>query len=386
MRRVFLREGREKKIQNRYPWVQREEVSRVGGTGDDGELAELLDSKGSFLARGTYNGAPRFPFRVFTLDPDEVIDTDFFVRRFSAAKERRSGMEEAAVRWIHAEADGCPGLIVDGYREHLVVQVRSLGMQKLREAWVPALKQVFEPESAYERSDMEGRKEEGLEPYMGPIFGRSPAEISVEEDGLEFLVRPQEGLKTGFYMDQRATRRAFESRVKPGEKVLDCFCYTGAFTLRAARAGAEATGVDILPLAVETAQEHAKRNDLEASFIEANAFEYLEHNEENTEYDWILLDPPAISKSGKTKDSLKWAIWNLVYHSLPRLAPGGRLLVCSCSYQLSLNALLDTVRLATSDRGRAIFLEDVTYQDIDHPAPLHFPEALYLKCAWLRAE
>jgi 23S rRNA (cytosine1962-C5)-methyltransferase len=386
MRRVFLKEGREKKIQNRYPWVQREEVSRVGGSGEDGDLAELLDSKGNFLARGTYNDAPRFPFRVFTLDPEEAIDTEFFARRFAAAKERRAPLPETAIRWLHAEADGCPGLIVDGYREHLVLQVRSLGMQKLRDMWIPALKQVFEPESAFERSDMEGRKEEGLEPYMGPIFGRSPGEIAVEEDGLEFAVRPQEGLKTGFYMDQRATRRTFESRVNAGERVLDCFCYTGAFTLRAARADAEATGIDILPFALETAQENAQRNGLEAHFIEANAFEFLEHSEDNQRYDWILLDPPAISKSGKTKDSLKWAIWNLVFHALPRLAPGGRLLVCSCSYQLSLNAMLDTVRLAASDRGRAIFLEDVTYQDTDHPAPLHFPEALYLKCAWLRAD
>jgi 23S rRNA (cytosine1962-C5)-methyltransferase len=205
----------------------------------------------------------------------------------------------------------------------------------------------------------------------------------MHEDGLKHTVLIKQGLKTGFYLDQRRTRRAFEAALKPGDKVLDVFSYTGAFAMRAARAGALPTAVDMNPLAVDTARADAALNGLEFPVVEANAFEYLPSEAPET-YDWILLDPPAIAKTAEKRDSLKWGIWKLAYNALPALKPGGTLIVSACTYQMSLPMLVDTVRLAANDKHVILNLEHMTIQDIDHPAPIQFPEALYLKTAWFQ--
>ncbi|HXH62242.1 MAG TPA: methyltransferase domain-containing protein, partial [Fimbriimonadaceae bacterium] len=191
------------------------------------------------------------------------------------------------------------------------------------------------------------------------------------------------GFKTGFYLDQRNTRRELGRRVLPGQTVLDCFCYSGGFSLHAARSGAQTTGIDIRPEAVDLAQRNAKANGVGSEFHEANAFDWLESGPKES-FDWIVLDPPAIAKTEAKRDSLKWAIWKLVHRSVPLLKPGGRIIACSCSYQLDRKELVETARLAAGDRGVRMYLEGVTLQDLDHPAPVQFPEGLYLKCAWLR--
>jgi 23S rRNA (cytosine1962-C5)-methyltransferase len=385
---VRLKPGKERKVRNFYPWIQRGEC-RADGV-EDGAVADLVDQDGKFLARGTYNSQSRFQFRVFDRQ-QRPIDESWFAERFAACVASRRhwfGLgrpETDAFRLIYSEADQVPGLIVDQYGDCLVVQVRSLGMEGLREHWLPALRVASGCASAFERSDMPGREEEGLGPVARPLWGEPPAVVEYQENGLRHLAPIQAGLKTGAYLDQRETRRRFGERVLPGQTVLDACCYTGGFALAAARAGATVYGVDIHQLAIETAREAARLNALEAVFTEANAFEFFESSALGP-YDWIVLDPPAIAKTAEKRDSLKWAVWRLVHEALPALKPGGRLIVCGCTYQLGLTELLETCRLAGSDRGRRLTLEDVTYQDLDHPAPIHFPEALYLKCAWLRAD
>jgi 23S rRNA (cytosine1962-C5)-methyltransferase len=286
---------------------------------------------------------------------------------------------------VFSESDGLPGLIVDQYADYLVVQVRTLGMERLRELWLPTLIEQLEPKGVIERSEMASRAEEGLEPFAGVLHGDAPELIEIEESGLTFLVPTDAGRKTGFYLDQRENRRRLAAQVRPGERVLDLFCYTGAFALYAARAGAHAVGVDILPDAIDLAEVHARRNRLEAHWIVENAFDWLpQAAEQGAQFDWIVLDPPAIAKRQDQKDSLRWAIWKLVYHALPLLSEGGRLVVCSCAYQLSLAEMLDTVRLAATDRTTPLFLEEITFQAPDHPYLLQFPESLYLKCLWAR--
>lgn len=378
---IHLARGRQKKIRNGYPWVQREEV-REATPCEPGQIARLFDYHGELLAIGMFNSGSRFPFRVLSL-VDEPIDADFFRRRFAEAAERRTSVADTdSLREVFAEADGLPGLIVDRFDRTLVVQVRNAGMERLRDVWEPILLELFDPVALYDKSDMEGRREEGLEPLAQMRMGTLPEPVFVRESGLTFEAPVLDGLKTGFYLDQRATRRRFAERIRPGEKVLDAFCYTGAFSLYAARAGAEVTGVDISPVAIETARRNADRNGLTAEFIEANAFEWIE--EKGEMFDWLVIDPPAIAKAKGERDSLKWAVWKLVFHGLLRLKPGGRMIVCSCSYQLGLQELLDTVRLACADRGRRAMLEEITIQDVDHPTSLAFPESGYLKCAWVR--
>lgn len=379
---VHLKKGKERKVVNGYPWIQRGEC-RADGV-EDGSVAKLVDHEGRFLARGTYNAKSRFQFRIFSVE-DRPIDEAFFSERLSAARALRERLfpEAGAWRLAHSEADGLPGLIVDRYGQSLIVQVRSLGMELLRDAWLPALLEATGAEGVLERSEMAGREEEGLSPRAGVLYGSVPDTLEIEEGGLRYEVPISGGLKTGHYLDQRETKKRFAARVRPGQRVLDCFCYTGGFSLSAAKAGALPYGVDLHSGAIETARKNAAVNGLEAVFVEANAFEYLEADSLGP-YDWIVLDPPAIAKTAEKRDSLKWAVWKLVKNALPLLKPDGRMIVCSCSYQLGLQELLETCRLAAGDAGARLTLEDVTYQDLDHPAPLHFPESLYLKCAWLR--
>jgi 23S rRNA (cytosine1962-C5)-methyltransferase len=380
--RVVLKEGKERKVRNFYPWIQRGECRAEGV--ENGALARLVDHQGRHLAIGTYNGSSRFQFRVLSLE-DRTIDQQFFIDRLSAAKELRQALFPGidALRVVYSEADLTPGLIVDRFGGTLVVQVRSMGIDRIRDLWEPALLEVWKPDRILEKSDMAGREEEGLKPRTEWMHGEPIDSVIIEELGLTYEVPLLGGLKTGHYLDQRETKRRFAERVRPRQKILDCFCYTGGFTLTAAKAGAIAYGVDIHEKAIEIARDNSRRNGLEAVFIHENAFDYLTQDSLGP-YDWIILDPPAIAKTASKRDSLKWAVWKLVKSALPKLKTGGRLIVCSCSYQLDQNELVQTCRLAASDEGTRLILEDVTFQDLDHPAPVHFPEALYLKCAWLR--
>jgi 23S rRNA (cytosine1962-C5)-methyltransferase len=378
--------GREKKLQHGYPWVQRGEISEVLGAPTPGALVRVVNFRNETLGIGTYNPQSRFPVRVLTT-ADEPIDRAFFEQRLERALRHRQRVvqDTNAMRLVFSESDGLPGLIVDQYADYLVVQVRTLGMERLRELWLPTLIEQLEPKGVIERSEMASRAEEGLEPVAGVLHGDAPELIEIEESGLTFLVPTDAGRKTGFYLDQRENRRRLAAQVRPDERVLDLFCYTGAFALYAARAGAHAVGVDILPDAIDLAEVHARRNRLEAHWIVENAFDWLpQAAEQGAQFDWIVLDPPAIAKRQDQKDSLRWAIWKLVYHALPLLTEGGRLVVCSCAYQLSLAEMLDTVRLAATDRTIPLFLEEITFQAPDHPYLLQFPESLYLKCLWAR--
>ena len=378
--------GREKKLQHGYPWVQRGEILEVSSGVTPGALVRLISYRHETLGIGTYNPQSRFPVRVLTTE-EEPIDRAFFLQRLERALRHRQRVvqDTNAMRLLFSESDGLPGLIVDQYADYLVVQVRTLGMERLKELWLPLLIERLEPKGILERSEMTSRAEEGLDPFAGVLHGDAPELIEIEESGLVFLVPTDAGRKTGFYLDQRENRRRLAQLVQPGERVLDLFCYTGAFALYTARAGAHAIGVDILPDAIDLAEVHARRNRLEAHWIVENAFDWLpQAAEQGAQFDWIVLDPPAIAKRQDQKDSLRWAIWKLVYHALPLLTEGGRLVVCSCAYQLSLAEMLDTVRLAATDRTIPLFLEEITFQAPDHPYLMQFPESLYLKCLWAR--
>jgi 23S rRNA (cytosine1962-C5)-methyltransferase len=386
---VLLKKGKERKIARFYPWAQRGEC-RADGL-EDGQTARLVDSDGKFLAIGTWNSKSRFQFRVFSLE-DEPLDEGFFLKRFRTAVSKRRALgfhgslgplsSSDACRLVSSEADQVPGLIVDQYGPYLVVQIRSLGMERLRDIWLGPLIEATTCRGVYERSEMAGREEEGLGPRSGPLFGETPEETVITEHGVRHIVPLVHGLKTGFYLDQRETRRQFAERVQPGDKVLDAFCYTGAFAMAAAARGATAYGVDRNPLAIETARRSAELNGLEAVFWEGNAFDSIA-GQALGPFDWIVLDPPAIAKTADKRDSLKWAVWRLVHDALPILKPGGTMIVCSCTYQLSLQETIETCRLAAGDRGVRVDLDRVTLQDVDHPAPVWFPEALYLKCVWI---
>lgn len=378
---VVVKNSRAGRVLSGYPWIASEDVRQVVGKCEAGDLVAVSTEDSRALGTATYNPQARFALRILdrTVCP---IDEAWFRNRFEAAKARRRITDTNAWRVLFAEADGVPGLIVDRFDRWLVVQVRSLGMDRLRDLWLPALIASENPAGILERSDMEGRQEEGLDERIEVLHGEVPEHVEVLEGGIAYQSPTRSGLKTGFYCDQRDCRLKLRALTQPGERVLDICCYTGGFALNAARAGGEATGVDILPEAVELARANAARNSLTVEFIQANGFEWLEGA--TGEYDTILLDPPAIAKTSAEKDSLKSAVFKLAHLAIPRLKPGGRLVTFSCSYQLGVEALAETVRGAANAHGRPMIVDDFTLQPVDHPYLAQFPESLYLKGVWAR--
>ena len=385
---VKLKAGKSKKVQKFYPFVYRDEVQDVSPSVEDGDLATLVDERGKFLAWGTYSAKSHVAFRVLTLQ-DEPVDKDFFANRFQKALEQRKHLWEItnAIRLVHAEADFLPGLIVDRYDEFAVIQVRTKGMERLRDLWFETLLELLKPRGVYERSDMEGRKEEGLAPFKGLIYGTVPERIEIVEHGLRFLVDVERGLKTGFYLDQRNNRKLVGELVLPGERFLDLFAYTGAFSVYAATKGAECTAIEQHKHLVELGLEQAKLNGVKVNFRCGNVFEELPKlGSEGRQFDFIVIDPPAIAKSEKQIASLRKAIHRVVSDSLRVLKPGGRMLVCTCVYHMDWSDLIETVRFAASDLNVPLRILAQTTQATDHPIRLHIPESQYLRCLLLQRD
>ncbi len=385
---VKLKPGKSKKVQKFYPLVYKDEVADVSPSINDGDLVALLDEKGKFLAWGTYSAKSHVAFRTLTLN-DEPIDREFFLRRFLSALAQRRHLQTItnAFRLVHAEADFLPGLIVDSYADILVVQVRTKGMERLRSLWLEPLIDLTQPKGIYERSDMEGRREEGLTPFKGLIYGSVPDKVEIVEHGLRFLVDVKQGLKTGFYLDQRDNRKLVQSLVQPGERFLDLFAYTGAFSIYASAKGADCVAIEQHQHLVELGIEQAKLNSVMVNFRCGNVFEELPKlAEEGQRFDFIVIDPPAIAKSEKQLPSLKRAIHRIVKDSLQILRPGGRMLVCSCVYHMDWTDLIETVRFAASDMEVPLRLLAQTTQAGDHPIRLHIPESQYLRCLLLQRD
>ena len=375
MLKIFLRKGREKKVKHFYPWVFRDEIVRVSG--EEGVLGELYDYEGNFLARGTYSPKSRIAFRVLTYQKEE-IDKHFFIKRIEEALKLRRDIPSDAYRVAFSESDLLSGLIIDKYAEGVVIQVRSYPMEKLKELLLDAVIEILKPVFIYERSDFKGRKEEGLKEFKGLLYGELKNPLIIKERELKFLVDVENGLKTGFYLDQRDNRAYVSGLVDKDSKVLDLFCYTGGFSLYCAKKGAKVLGVDINEDAINLARENAKLNGLSAEFLQANAFDFIQETKDK--YDLIIADPPAIAKTKKEKESILWAIWKLAYYSFPKLKKHGRLFICSCTYQISAEEMIKQLRLAATDNGLRIVVKEVNLQPLDHPYLPTFPESLYLKC------
>ncbi|AAC06779.1 class I SAM-dependent rRNA methyltransferase [Aquifex aeolicus] len=372
--KVFLKKGKEKKVKHFYPWVFRDEVEKIEG---EGIVAELYDSEGNFLALGTYSPYSRIAFRVLSYEREEVNE-EFFKRRLRESELLRRDIPSNAYRLAFSESDLLSGLIIDRYGDAFVIQVRSYPMEILKEKVLKTLVEEFNPAFVYERSDFKGRREEGLKEFKGLLYGKLENPLIIEEREFKFLVDVVEGLKTGFYLDQRDNREYVRNLVKEGDRVLDLFCYSGGFSVYCANRGAKVVGVDINKRAVELARENAKLNSVKADFVLGNAFDFIQESKE--EWDLIIADPPAIAKTKKEKESILWAIWKLAYYSFQKLKKGGSLFICSCTYQISSEEMIRQVRLASTDVKRRIIIKSLNLQPIDHPYLPTFPESLYLKC------
>lgn len=384
---VTLKPGREKSVLRRHPWIFSGAVERVDGDPAGGETVALLDSKGSFLARGAYSPSSRIPVRLWTFDEDEEIDDAFFQRRVREAAARRGALPEAGVlgyRVVHGESDGLPGVIADRYGEQLVVQFAAAGAERWRDPLADALADALPVRGIFERSEVAVRKKEGLPPRAGLLRGEEPPElVPFQERECRFLVDVRRGQKTGFYLDQRENREVVRSLAR-GREVLNAFSYTGSFAVAALRGGASrVTNVETSAAAHRLTAEHLARNDLDPSRVEAveeDVFRELrKFRDQGRTFDMVILDPPkfadtkgSVPRAARGYKDVNWLAFRL-------LRPGGVLVTFSCSGLLEFGLFQKIVSDAALDAGREGRIARKLGAGEDHPILLSFPESEYLK-------
>jgi 23S rRNA (cytosine1962-C5)-methyltransferase len=385
MPKLIINAGRERSLERRHPWVFASAVGRVEGDLKPGETVDLVTGRGHFLARAAYSPQSQIRARIWTWDQAEAVDAAFLRRRLERALAARKALpiESSAMRIVHAESDGLPGIVVDQYGDVIVLQCLSWGAEYWRETLADLLMELCKPAAIFERSDADVRQLEGLPERMGLLRGQLPGEpIVIEEHGLQFALNLSGGHKTGFYLDQRSNR-ALVGQVAAGREVLDCFSYTGAFAAHALRGGAESvTLVDDSADALALAGENLRRNGLpaEQEFIDGDAFQVLRRfRDMGRQFDMIVLDPPKFAPTKATAERAARGYKDINLLALKLLRPGGLLFTFSCSGGVDADLFQKIVAGAALDAGIDARILARMAQGPDHPVALNFPEGEYLK-------
>jgi 23S rRNA (cytosine1962-C5)-methyltransferase len=385
---LILKPGREKSLLRRHPWIFSGAVKEVLGSPASGEVIPVFSSKNEFLAQIAYSHQSQITGRVWSFLEEARIDKNFIQERISAALQLREelnfGSCTNAIRLVHAESDGLPGLIVDRYGDVLVVQYLSAGVEAWQGQIADILLDLTGSSAVFERSDAEVRALEGLEERVGLIAGapfRDP--VMIEEHGLNYRVPVQFGHKTGFYLDQRRNRLAIRPFAR-GKEVLDCFSYSGGFSLNALAGGAEAvTAVDESASALQLLEENLEENSFDrerVTTIQADVFKQLrKFRDQGRDFDLIVLDPPkfAPTRSQAQKAARGYKDINLLAFKL--LRPGGVLFTFSCSGGIDSDLFQKIIAGAALDASVDTQILGRMRQDADHPVALNFPEGEYLK-------
>jgi 23S rRNA (cytosine1962-C5)-methyltransferase len=386
---LVLKPGKEKSLLRRHPWVYATAVAQVTGRPDAGDTVRVLGADGRFLARAAYSPASAIRARAWTFETGEPVDAALIAARVRAAVARRDALrgESDALRLVFGEADALPGCVVDRYGDRLVVQCLAAGVERWRDAIVEALVEATGCVSVYERSDAAAREREGLPAREGPIRGDVPAPVSIVEHGVRYRVDVVAGHKTGFYIDQR-DNRALVGRWAAGRRVLNCFCYTGGFTLAARRGGAtEATSIDSSAEALALAADNERDNGFDApsTWLQANVFDALKAMvADGRTFDLIVLDPPKFAPSAQHVERAARAYKEINLKALRLLAPGGLLFTFSCSGAIGVDLFQKIVAGAVIDaRVDAQMLRRLE-AGLDHPMAMTHPEGEYLKGLMLR--
>lgn len=388
MATVVLKPGREKALNRRHPWIFSGAVNAVDGNPESGSTVDIRSARGDLLARGAWSPQSQMRVRVWSFDPDEVIDADFFSRKLERAASSRRLLQipsrTTAWRVVNAESDGLPGLIVDKYAQTLVVQFLTAGIDYWKSTIVKELEILFPDHSIYERSDAEVRAKEGLQSRDGLLAGPGvDSPVKMREGNSEYLVDIKAGHKTGFYLDQRENRQVVSEYCEE-KRVLNCFSYSGGFAVPALLKGAAmVVNVESSSDALQLAQKNFELNDIAADryeLVEANVFgELRKYRKEGRTFDVVILDPPKFieGRSQLKSGSRGYKDINLLACQL--LEPGGILATFSCSGQLDRDLFQKIVADAALDAGRETQIISWLSQAPDHPVALNFPEGFYLK-------
>uniref|UniRef100_A0A7V1EJ22 Class I SAM-dependent rRNA methyltransferase n=1 Tax=candidate division WOR-3 bacterium TaxID=2052148 RepID=A0A7V1EJ22_UNCW3 len=362
-----------------HPWIFSNEVIKSENP-SPGEVVKVEERK-KVIGTGFYNPHSLITVRLFS-DKEEDFSKEFLFNRIKNALINRSNLGES-FRLIYSESDRLPGLIIDKYKNFFVVEINCLGMDKRKELVFQTLKEIFNPEGIYEKPDQNLRKLEGLESENKLVYGKIPEVVEIEQDGIKFLVDIINGQKTGFFFDQRENRQKL-AEYATGQ-ILDCFCYTGGFSLYTAKKG-NVLGIDSSEKAIEIAKKNAFLNHLECDFACEDVFKALRKlYNENKRFDTIILDPPSFTKSKKKKFDALRGYKEINLMAMKLLNEGGILFTSSCSYHISNEEFLNMLRDSAKDAKRNFLIIHQGKQSKDHPVLLNFPESNYLKAYFLRA-
>ena len=400
MKTIRLHPGKERSLLRRHPWIFESAIARGGG--DSGETVRVVSHEGQFLAWAAFSPHSRIRARVWSFDEAQRIDASFFEAACarSVGARARFGIESDGLRLVHGESDGLPGLVVDRYADTLVAQFTSAGVERHKQTLADALLRATGLHKLYERSDASARKLEGLPPATGWLRGgpasaempAPPLELRIREHAWQFTVHIAEGHKTGFYLDQRDNRRRFADYAERLRfaRVLNCYCYTGGFTV-AALAGLRAAGVqgaqvwsiDSSAPALARARAHVELNGLDASqahFLDADVNAALrQFLQQGERFDAIVLDPPKLAPTIAHAERAARAYKDINRLALQLLAPGGVLFTFSCSGGISADLFHKIVASAGADAGVDAYILERLGGAPDHPMTLAFPEGEYLK-------
>ncbi|HLT30079.1 MAG TPA: class I SAM-dependent rRNA methyltransferase [Myxococcaceae bacterium] len=387
--KLELARGLGRHLRAGHPWVFRKALTQAPRI-PPGSVVDLAEG-GRFVARGYYDPFSAIAVRVLTKDPGERIDADFFARRIRRAVEARTSLIDLSgtdsYRLIHGEGDGLPGVVVDLYAGVAVLKLYSAGLTPYRPLLVEALRAAVPGLTAVVGRDEVGRDDADVDDERGSgklLFGETPGElVEITERGAKFAVDVWRGQKTGFFLDQRENRYLIR-RLADGRDVLNCFSFSGGFSVNAALGGARSVfSVDQDADAIALARENFQRNGLPAEahdFLAADVFELLaSFKAEGRTFDLVILDPPAFAKSQKAVQAAVDGYASLNRQALAILRPGGLLATASCSARVSQEAFLGAVREGAFNAGTELALVEERYQPPDHPVRLQFPEGRYLK-------
>ncbi len=391
---LTLKSGKERSLLRRHPWIYSTGIASVKGKPQAGDTVRVTDNNGNFLAWAAYSPQSAIRARCWSFIEKETIDKDWIFQKVFQAVRARDALRERtnAIRLIFGEADFLPGLIVDQYANQLVTQFQAAGVEKWRLEISEALQKATGCTQIYDRSDAATRDREGLSERKEVLLGSEPVEeIEIVEDGICYGVDVRNGHKTGFYIDQRDNRllaqkiaQEFKKAYGRGLRALNCFCYTGGFSLALAKGGAEEVlSIDSSADALRLAQKNAARNDLgncQLQWIEANVFDQLrKYRDENQRFDLVILDPPKFASNHHQVDKAARAYKDINLNALKILAKDGQLLTFSCSGAIDVDLFQKIVAAAVFDSSTNAWMTSRLGAGSDHPLLMTHPEGEYLK-------
>ncbi|WP_302154618.1 class I SAM-dependent rRNA methyltransferase [uncultured Dialister sp.] len=396
LKTVMISKRAELAARGGHPWIYGSEIKDMDEGIAPGDMVKVLSSKGKFVGTGFYNPHSKITIRIFSTNANDRFDEAFWKRRAAYAVDYRLQVmrkeDYDCCRLVFGEADQLPGLTVDRFGDVLSVQVLSLGMEKRKHLFLDGLIEVLRERNLpvsciYERNDVKIRELEGMEQYKGfyhsPLLAPEEEKtlVDIVENGIRYTVDVENGQKTGFFLDQKFNRLAAAS-IARGRHVLDCFTHTGAFALNAAKGGAASvTALDISEEAVHMAAHNGIINGLPIQAVRADVFDFLTELDrtKNHEYDYIILDPPAFTKSGRTVHEAFRGYKEINYRAMKILPRGGYLATCSCSHFMGEELFVKMVKEAARDAGVTLRQIEFRQQAPDHPILMTVPETYYLK-------